>query len=152
MLGRRELDPARSLRSRFVRVAESGRYLMKASEKIVPIATARDFAVSCCKLFGLLSGLNGLFWFLADFGKFTPPSEGIFLERLLYFLVAELGPIAISLSSVPLSGQWWWLGLPSGLITFGLFFPDNGFARFSGFSGVFLWLFFGFAIAAIRIT
>jgi hypothetical protein len=100
-----------------VRVVESGRYLMKASEKIVPIATARDFAVSCCKLFCFLSGLNGLFWFLSDFGKFTPPSEGIFLERLLYFLVAELGPIAISLSSVPLSGQWWWLGLPTGLIT-----------------------------------
>src|SRR5437660_7540704 len=65
---------------------------MKASEKIVPIATARDFAVSCCKFFGFLSGLNGLFWFFSDFGKFTPPSEGIFLERLLYFLVAEPGP------------------------------------------------------------
>jgi len=127
---------------------------MKASEKIVPIATARDFAVSCCKFFGFLSGLNGLFWFLSDFGKFIPPSEGIFLEGLLYFLVAELGPLAIFLSSVPLSISllWWWLCLPPVLIAFGLFFPNNGFARLSGFSGVFLWLFFGFATAVVRIT
>jgi hypothetical protein len=125
---------------------------MKASEKIVPIATARDFAISCCKFFGFLSALNGLFWFLSDFGKFTPPSEGIFLERLFYFLVAELGPLAIFLSSVPLSAQWLWFSLPPVLIAFGLFFPNNGFGRLSGFSGVFLWLFCGFAVAAIRIT
>src|SRR5207302_10922134 len=91
---------------------------MKASEKIVPIATARDFAVSCCKFFGFLSGLNGLFWFLSDFGKFIPPSEGIFLERLLYFLVAELGPPAIFLSSVPLSITllWWWYACRQSLL------------------------------------
>jgi hypothetical protein len=125
---------------------------MKASEKIVPITTARDFAVSCCKFFAFLSGLNGLFWLLSDFGKFKPPSEGIFVERLFYFLVAELGPLAIFLSSIPLSTQWLWFSLPPVLITLGLFFPNNGFGRLSGFSGVFLWLFLGFAIAAIRIT
>ena len=38
------------------------------------------------------------------------------------------------------------------IIAFGLFFPNNGFARLSGFSGVFLWLFFGFATAVVRIT
>jgi hypothetical protein len=125
---------------------------MKASEKIVPIATGRDFAISCCKFVAFLSGLNGLFWFISDFGKFTPPSEGIFLERLFYFLVAELGPLAIFLSSVPLSAQWLWFSLPPVLIAFGLFFPNNGFARLSDFSGVFLWLFCGFAVEAIRIT
>jgi len=127
---------------------------MKASEKIVPIATARDFAVSCCKLFGFLSGLNGLFWFLSDFGKFTPPSDGLFLERLIYFLVAEAGPLAVFLYSGTITFSWqllWWF-VPAFLIALGLFFPNNGFARLSGFSGVFLWLFLGFGIAAMRIT
>src|SRR5437660_7540705 len=70
------------------------------------------------------------------------------------FSSPSLGPLAIFLSSVPLSISllWWWLCLPPVLIAFGLFFPNNGFARLSGFSGVFIWLFFGFATAVVRIT
>lgn len=127
---------------------------MCKSEITVPIATARNLAFSCCKLFGFLSVLNGLFWFLSDFGKFTPPSEGIFLERLIYFIVAEAGPLAVFLYSGTMIFSWhllWWF-VPAVLIAFGLLFPNKKFARFSAFSGVFLWLFFGFATAAMRNT
>lgn len=100
----------------------------------------------------LLTGLNALFWFTADFRSFVPPSEGIFRERLIYFLVTELGPFSMVISE---NAQYDLLVF--GIITLGLFISSTFIfcSRILGFVtciAIFLWFLFGFAYAALRIT
>ena len=48
-----------------------------------PVAIRRACGPLAC--FGVLTVLNALFWFTVNFGSFTPPSPGIFAERLHFF-------------------------------------------------------------------
>jgi hypothetical protein len=52
--------------------------------------------------FLVLTCLNALFWFTADFGSFHPASEGAFRERFLLFGITETGPLSFFLVSMGL--------------------------------------------------
>ncbi len=99
----------------------------------------------------LLTGLNALFWFTADFGEFTPPSEGPFLERLIYFLVTEAGHF----SPVMFDDEYYLIII--GVITLGLYISStfifrNRILGFLATISIMLWFLVGFSFAALRIT
>lgn len=103
-------------------------------------------------LFFLLTVLNALFWFTADFSRFTPPSDGRFEERLSLFLITEAGPFAF------LWLQWNLLHLLPYLLFIlapllrGLYKPHKIVAKLAGYFGILCWFLFGFFVTGLRIT
>jgi len=118
----------------------------------------RRIILGYLSFFLILSGLNGLFWFTANFQSFSPPGSGPFRERLFLFLLTEFGPISsfvdnlryfdlILLLECCLLG-----GISPFLIFVGLRFPGRRLARIEGYFGIFWLIFLGFARAGLRIT
>jgi hypothetical protein len=104
-----------------------------------------------------LSGLNALLWFSADFRSFAPPSEGTFIERFFMFGIAEAGPFAFTLNQMMQGDSV--LGpaiaimvLVSAITFLSARIPRNWGAVLAACVGITIWLFFGSAVAGLRVT
>ena len=104
-----------------------------------------------------LSALNGLFWFSADFRSFAPPSEGTLIERFFMFGIAEAGPFAFTINQTMQGDDT--LGpviaiivLFSVLTFLSARIPRNWVAIIAACIGITVWLFFGSAVAGLRVT
>ena len=99
----------------------------------------------------LLTGLNALFWFTANFGEFVPPSDGPFRERLHLFMLTEAGFFTWVFCQGELAG------FILGLVTLVLYISSTFIyrSRILGFVtciAVFLWFIWGISYAGLRIT
>ena len=100
----------------------------------------------------LLTGLNALFWFTADFGSFRPPWEDdSFRVRLHQFWLTEVTPFGLAF----LDGKYDMLIFV--IITLGLFISStfifrNRILGFITCIAVFLWFYVGFLFAVYRMT
>ncbi len=104
-----------------------------------------------------LSALNGLFWFSADFRSFAPPSEGTFIERFFMFGIAEAGPFAFTLNQMMqgdhmLSPVIAIIALISVLTFLSARIPRNWGTVIAACVGITIWLFYGSAVAGLRVT
>jgi len=102
--------------------------------------------------FFLLTDLNALFWFTADFGAFRPPWEDdSFRVRLHQFWITEITPFGLAFSD----GRYGILIFV--IITIGLFISSTFIcrSRILGFVtciAVFLWFYVGWLFAVYRMT
>jgi hypothetical protein len=105
----------------------------------------------------VMTALNVLFWFRADFGTFHPPSEGTLGERFLLTVITEIGPFAWFLLRDKDIGE----NLFAGFLGVALLLlvvltlrvkRRRVFWSILASVGVLVWLFFGFAVAGLRIT
>jgi hypothetical protein len=113
------------------------------------MVTKRSLAPIVC--FGILTCLNVLFWFTANFRSFHPPSDGSFRERLFMFGVTEAGPLAFLMA-----GNYIFAVVISIVILmlafFCIFAPQKKALKVTACIGIILWFFFGFCVAGLRIT
>lgn len=130
-------------------------------------ATTMALVLLCIKLprhapivwFFVLTCLNALFWFTANFGSFHPSSEGPLLERLLMFGVTEIGPLSFFFLPMGLS-DYVIPGVVSA-VTIALVFLCTRMWRNKVISialaivtciGICVWFYLGFSVAGLRIT
>jgi len=113
------------------------------------------FPVGHFVAFVVLTGLNALFWLIADFGSFHPPSDGALKERLFFFGLTEAGPLAFFRLSTSAFGrsQATLLALAVVVvIVLAARFPKKEALQILGYLAMLFWFFFGFCVAGVRIT
>jgi hypothetical protein len=85
----------------------------------------------------------------------VPPSEGVFSERLHWFLVTEAGPLALFFISMG-EGDYVFAGVISAVIVLLVILwacmPRRKPLTIAACLGILLWFFFGFSVAGLRIT
>jgi len=105
--------------------------------------------------FSVLTILNALFWFTADFESFAPPSPGVFEERLYFFGLIESGPLALFF--IPMTvGSYVFAGVIIAVVVVLLFLyvrrPQSTPLGCAMCIAIVVWFFMGFAVAGLRIT
>lgn len=108
-------------------------------------------------LFAVVTMANAAFWARADFQQMTPPSIGTFEERATYFGVTELGPFAMLLVAGGPHDDMFWAAIVIGIgsitaLATALRSPNVRFLRVTSRITALAWPFWGFAVAALRIT
>lgn len=103
----------------------------------------------------LLTFLNALFWFMVDFQSFSPPSDGLFRERIILFIVTELGPLTSFMFPLKTSDYFYFGAI--GLFFISMLFGHLRFPKVKLISaglciGLLLWFFVGFIFTSTRIT
>ena len=96
--------------------------------------------------------LDVLFWSLADFDKFMPPSPGLWQERLDWMLLTALGPISTTrIEAIGING--WMLSAAIALVAISAIrWRHLTWLRGVAYGGIVTWWFVGFCYGAIRIT
>lgn len=106
--------------------------------------------------FLVLTVLNALFWFTADFGSFSPPSPGIFRERLHFFCMTQAGPLA-GYFPIWMSRSSYVIGVVVTVVIVGFLLvwarvPRSKLLVRAACVAIVLWFFFGFSVSGLRIT
>jgi len=105
---------------------------------------------------GVLVTVDLAFWLTADFQSFSPPSEGLLLERLFFAGVNASGPFAKAIhghfAADSLAATAIECGLVALLVGVSLYWRRFLVARLAGYLGVILWFFSGSVVAGLRIT
>ena len=101
----------------------------------------------------VLATLQLVFWLVADFGSFMPPSAGLLEERLFFARLTLYGPFAtMAVHSEGPAAAVIYTGLVIALIATALRWPHRTIALCAGVGGVALWFLVGFAVAGLHIT
>ncbi|MHC4461833.1 MAG: hypothetical protein ACYS6W_00455 [Planctomycetota bacterium] len=115
------------------------------------IWSVRRFLAHYVAFFAVLTVLNALFWFTADFGSFSPPSAGSFLERLWFFGLTASGPIACL--HVGMVGMFLVvIAFCAGALFLGIKFRNKLIFRIVTYFSIFVWFVLGFCVSGLRIT
>ena len=117
------------------------------------VSARRSRAPVVC--FAILTCLNALFWFTADFGSFVPPSEGVLRERFFMFGVTEAGPLAFFMLSMGMDDYIFAGVVTTVILVLGFLsacVPKKRALVVATCIGVFVWFFLGFCVAGLRIT
>ncbi len=104
-------------------------------------------------IFGTLLGMDGCFWFTADFSTFHLACDGPWQERLGLTALGAAGPFAVVMGS---ASKWGEAFLGASLcvpaIALGWFCRRFAWCRIIGCVGVVIWFLEGCGLSSLRIT